>query len=85
LGLELADTGFDASVLSEFRARLAVDDQAQRLLQQMLARLRERGCWSGAGGSAPTPPRAGRGAGARTGWSWSPRRRGAELADHAGA
>ncbi len=43
LGLELADTGFDASVLSEFRARLAADDQAERLLQQMLARLRERG------------------------------------------
>jgi transposase len=43
LGLELADTGFDASVLSEFRARLATDDQAERLLQQMLARLRERG------------------------------------------
>jgi hypothetical protein len=30
-------------VLSEFRARLAVDDQTERLLQQMLARLRERG------------------------------------------
>jgi len=43
LGLELADTGFDASVLSEFRARLAADDQAERLLQLMLARLRERG------------------------------------------
>jgi transposase len=43
LGLELTDTGFDASVLSEFRARLAGDDQAERLLQQMLARLRERG------------------------------------------
>jgi transposase len=43
LGLELADTGFDASVLSEFRARLAADDQAERLLQQLLARLRERG------------------------------------------
>jgi transposase len=42
LGLDLADTGFDASVLSEFRARLAADDQAERL-QQMLARLRERG------------------------------------------
>jgi len=41
--LELADTGFDASVLSEFRARLAADDQAERLLQQLLARLRERG------------------------------------------
>jgi transposase len=43
LGLELADTGFDASVLSEFRARLAADDAAERLLQRMLARLRERG------------------------------------------
>jgi hypothetical protein len=43
LGLELTDTGFDASVLSEFRARLAADDQAERLLQRMLARLRERG------------------------------------------
>jgi transposase len=43
LGLELTDTGFDASVLSEFRARLAADDQTERLLQQMLARLRERG------------------------------------------
>jgi transposase len=42
LGLELADTGFDASVLSEFHARLAVDDQAERLLGQMLARLREQ-------------------------------------------
>jgi transposase len=43
LGLELADTGFDASVLSEFRARLAADDQTERLLQQLLARLRQRG------------------------------------------
>jgi hypothetical protein len=39
--LELSDTGFDASVLSEFRARLAADDQTERLLGQMLARLRE--------------------------------------------
>jgi transposase len=35
LGLELTDTGFDASVLS--------DDQAERLLGRMLDRLRERG------------------------------------------
>jgi transposase len=42
LGLELADAGVDASVLSEFRARLAADDQAEPLLQRMLARLRER-------------------------------------------
>jgi transposase len=40
LGLELADTGFDASVLSEFRARLLADGETERLLHQMLARLR---------------------------------------------
>jgi transposase len=43
LGLELTDTGFDASVLSEFRARLLGDDQAERLLGRMLERLREQG------------------------------------------
>jgi transposase len=43
LGLELADTGFDASVLSEFRARLVAGDAAERLLHRMLERLRERG------------------------------------------
>ena len=43
LGLELTDTGFDASVLSEFRARLVADDAAERLLHRMLARLREQG------------------------------------------
>src|SRR4029453_19067357 len=42
LGLELTDTGFDASVLSEFRARL-VDGETQRLLHRMLDCLRERG------------------------------------------
>ena len=43
LGLELTDTGFDASVLTEFRARLLADGQAGRLLKLMLARLREQG------------------------------------------
>jgi transposase len=43
LGLELRDTGFDASVLSEFRARLLTDDQTDRLLHQMLERLRSQG------------------------------------------
>jgi hypothetical protein len=41
--LELSDTGFDASVLSEFRARLLTDGQAERLLHSMLDRLREQG------------------------------------------
>jgi hypothetical protein len=74
LGLELADTGVDASVLDEFRARLAADDQAERLLQRMPARLRERGLLVGAGGSAPRPARGWPRCGARTGWSWSLRR-----------
>ena len=43
LGLELTDTGFDASVLSEFRARLVDGDAAQRLLERMLDRLRTQG------------------------------------------
>jgi hypothetical protein len=38
-----SDTGFDASVLSEFRARLVADDAAERLLQRMLDQLRARG------------------------------------------
>jgi transposase len=43
LGLELTDTGFDASVLSEFRARLLADGQTALLLDRMLDRLREQG------------------------------------------
>ena len=43
LGLDLCDSGFDASVLTEFRARLLADGQAGRLLELMLARLREQG------------------------------------------
>src|SRR5215217_1270801 len=43
LGLAPDDPGFDASVLTEFRARLIADGQAERLLGLMLDRLRERG------------------------------------------
>jgi transposase len=49
LGLDLCDPGFDASVLTEFRARLLSDGQAERLLTLMLARLRERGLLRGGG------------------------------------
>jgi|Tabmets5t2r1_1033131.scaffolds.fasta_scaffold08979_1 transposase len=49
LGLALDDPGFDASVLTEFRARLLADGQAERLLTLMLARLRERGLLRGGG------------------------------------
>jgi transposase len=43
LGLELTDPGFDASVLSEFRARLVTGAAEQLLLDTLLARCRERG------------------------------------------
>ena len=43
LGLELADPGFDHSVLCEFRARLVAGGLEQTLLDAMLARFRERG------------------------------------------
>jgi transposase len=36
LGLELTDSGFDASVLSEFRARLIDRHAEERLLEKML-------------------------------------------------
>src|SRR5690242_13606951 len=40
LGLELTDCGFDASVLSEFRARLVAGSAEQQLLDTLLARFR---------------------------------------------
>src|SRR5437868_1305653 len=43
LGLELTDPGFDASVLSEFRARLATGAAERLLLDTLLACCRERG------------------------------------------
>jgi Transposase domain (DUF772) len=43
LGLALCDPGFDASVLTKFRARLCADGQAERLLTLLLGRLREGG------------------------------------------
>lgn len=41
LSMELTDPGFDASVLSEFRARLAEGDRAELLLARMLEVLRK--------------------------------------------
>ncbi|WP_329372913.1 transposase [Streptomyces sp. NBC_01483] len=43
LGLELEDTGFDYSLLCDFRARLVEGDAADRMLQVMLKRLTEAG------------------------------------------
>lgn len=43
LHLSLGDTGFDDSVLSEFRERLAQHEMAQQMFEQVLIRLRELG------------------------------------------
>src|SRR6266581_5547664 len=43
LGLELADPGFDFSVLSEFRSRLVAGAMEAALLEALLARLGELG------------------------------------------
>jgi transposase len=43
LSLELTDPGFDHTVLSEFRTRLVTGQAEQRLLETLLARVRERG------------------------------------------
>jgi transposase len=43
LGLELADPGFDFSVLSEFRMRLVEGQAEQLLLDQLLEQCRSKG------------------------------------------
>ena len=53
LGLELTDTGFDFSVLSEFRARLVEHDAGQRVLDLVLDAARGAGLLK-AGGRART-------------------------------
>ena len=53
LSLELADTGFDHSVLAEFRTRLVQAHAEQRLLELLLERCREGG-WLKAGGRQRT-------------------------------
>ena len=53
LGLELVDTGFDFSVLSEFRTRLLSGGQEEQILDIFLERLVERG-WLKSGGKQRT-------------------------------
>jgi transposase len=43
LGLDLTDPGFDASVLSEFRARLREGHAEQLLLEKMLTLFQKKG------------------------------------------
>ncbi|WP_414168012.1 IS1182 family transposase [Streptoverticillium reticulum] len=49
LGLQLDDPGFDFSVLSEFRDRLAASDGGRRVLDGVLAAAREKGLLKSAG------------------------------------
>ncbi|SQD96150.1 transposase (fragment) [Parafrankia sp. Ea1.12] len=53
LGAELTDTGFDATVLSRFRARLADHDLERVVFDRLVEACRERGL-IGAGGRART-------------------------------
>ncbi|MFB7534599.1 IS1182 family transposase [Streptomyces sp. NPDC056178] len=53
LGLELADPGFDFSVLSEFRDRLIEEDAGSRVLDAILTAARDKGLLTG-GGKART-------------------------------
>ena len=53
LGLALTDTGFDASVLSEFRQRLLAGGLVQQLLDDLLQRCQAQG-WLKAGGKQRT-------------------------------
>src|SRR5947207_5394243 len=53
LGLDLADPGFDASVLSEFRERLLAGQAEMVLLEVLLACCKQRG-WLKAGGKQRT-------------------------------
>src|SRR5947209_6415293 len=53
LGLELADPGFDASVLTEFRERLVAGQAETLLLDVLLERCKQRG-WLKAGGKQRT-------------------------------
>jgi transposase len=53
LGLELTDPGIDASVLSEFRARIVAGGAEALLLEVLLALCKQRG-WLKAGGTQRT-------------------------------
>src|SRR5579859_5170828 len=53
LGLDLADPGFDASILSEFRTRLVVGNAEEDLFIFMLDRFRTKG-WVKGGGTQRT-------------------------------
>jgi len=60
LGLELTDEGFHYSVLSEFRSRLLEGEAEQKLLDEILHRLKEKGLLNHRGRPQLEPVRDGR-------------------------
>ncbi|WP_294012043.1 transposase [Streptomyces sp.] len=70
LGLELEDPGFHHSMLSDFRDRLAEDDRADRLLDLMLARLKEAGLVKARGRQRTDSTGCCPQDGSSLGWSW---------------
>src|SRR5690349_6689978 len=73
LGLELVDPGFDHTVLSEFRARLAAGEAGLVLLDTLLARSRELGLLKRRGRQRTDRPTCRRRCGPSTGSSASAR------------
>lgn len=53
LGLDLADTGFDHTVLSEFRSRVVTHHLEEKVLDLLLARLKEMGLVEAGGKQRP--------------------------------
>ncbi|WP_406144500.1 transposase [Streptomyces sp. NBC_01012] len=56
LGSELTDTGFDASALSTFRARLADNGVERAVLDPLFEHCEDAGLEMAGASSAPTPP-----------------------------
>ena len=57
LGLDLADPGFDYSILCEFRGRLLQHEAAERLLTRILDTARDQGVLKARGRQRTEPPR----------------------------
>jgi transposase len=74
LSLELTDSGFDHTVLSEFRSRLLMGGAEQLLLDVSWSGSENWACSKHAGVSARTPPMCSRLSAPSTGWSWCEKR-----------
>ncbi len=74
LGLELADPGFDASVLSEFRTRLGTGELRPCCSTRFWRCAGSTSCWWPAVNSAPTAPMCSEPCGPSTAWAARSRR-----------